>query len=86
MRVGFLRLSIGPDRVRLRSRVKHADRPVKAGDIVTELEDALLCGDQLALQFGSLLPQRGNYMWIGHPYMVGWRPAPLNVLVVALAT
>jgi hypothetical protein len=25
-------------------------------------------------------------VWIGHPHMVGWRLAELNVLVVALAT
>jgi hypothetical protein len=72
--------------VRLRSRIKHADRAVEAVDIGTEFYDALLCGDEFARQLGALLSQCRNDMWIGHPHMVGWRLSALNVLVVALAT
>jgi len=63
------------DRVRLCCRVKHADRSVEAADIIAELQDALLSGDQLARQFGSLLSQCGNDVWIGHPHTYG-RVAP----------
>jgi hypothetical protein len=38
---------------------------------------------QLARQFGALLSQGGNDVWIGHPHMVGWRLASLNDDLVA---
>jgi hypothetical protein len=71
--------------VRLRCRVKYADRAVEAPDIRAEFDDALLCGEQLARQLGSLLFQCGNDVWIGHPHMVGWRLAVLNAVLVPLA-
>jgi hypothetical protein len=75
-----------PDRVWLGSRIEYSDRTVKAADILAELQDALLCGDQLARQFSTFRTESGNDVWIGHPHMVGWRPSRLNADVVALAT
>jgi len=54
MSADFLRWRNRTDLVRLCGRIEHADRTIEAVDIGAELQDALLCGDQLARKLGSL--------------------------------